>query len=59
MQSDTNKNVEWIRSKMFWASYVFLLLVVRGSCWALLPKWPGSDKWEWTILNVANGVVRG
>lgn len=57
-QADVNKNVEWTRSRSFWASYVFLIVLVRVTLWVLMPKWPGSDKWEWTLVNAGNFIVR-
>lgn len=57
MQADVNKNVDWIRSHQFWWCYVLGLVLFRFACWAVMPKWPGSDVWEWTALAVAHGLV--
>ena len=56
MQSDVNKNVDWLSSKWFWLSYMLLLGLLRGLIYLITP--PDSEEWGWTALNIAHAGVR-
>ena len=56
MQSDTNRNIDWLTNKWFWLSYVLLLGVMRGVVYLLTP--PNKEEWGWTALNIAHAAVR-
>ena len=58
MQADTNKNVEWIRSRWFWVAYIILLVIVRLVLMIALTQTADDMKLGWTILNILHAAVR-
>lgn len=58
MQADTNKNVEWIRSRWFWVAYIILLVIVRLAIMIALTQTADDMKLGWTLLNILHALVR-
>jgi hypothetical protein len=60
MQAEVNKNVNWFNSAWSHLAYLVGILLFRAACFAVVPKSLGtsSNALEWTITNIAHGVVR-
>lgn len=56
-QSETNKNVSWLRGAAVWPTYLGLLGLFRFLLWVLALALPGfSPEAQWTVTSVAHGV---
>jgi hypothetical protein len=57
-QAESNKNVSWLKSPFTWPAYVLAIVIVRVLLFYFVPKYLVSKEAEWTITNVAHGLVR-
>lgn len=57
VQAVSNKNVSWLASPFTWPSYVLAIVIFRLLLFYFAPRWIVSKETEWTITNVAHGVV--
>lgn len=57
IQSETNKNVSWLRGAAVWPTYLGLLALFRFLLWVLSLGVPSfTDKAQWTVTSVAHGI---
>jgi hypothetical protein len=54
MQVESNKNVDWMQTRLWWPIYISMIMVAR----ALSLFLPVSSAVQWTVVNVFHAVVR-